>query len=617
LLTLCRFARSFRKRLDRTGLGLQALSCQPLAEWNLQSLSGTTEDHYDLCDFNFIIDTTTYNVWRVISIMWENKMQKLSRVLFIGIVGLILSSCSKNSQNSPLGNQGGNGAPVSPGNVVLATPASGPVPLSVSFVFTGSSPVSYLWSFGDGTTSDLKNPTHIYSTVGSYTATVTVTDSGGGTSQASTVITTTAVSGTGNTYWVSNSGKDSNSGSQTSPWLTLQHGANKLSPGDTLNVQPGTYAGFSVGYSTSATAGTPTNPITVQGAPGTTPSAVVITSQNPDRADAIDLEPGTDYWTISGFSILNSNGQFTQEGILINANYVNVLNNTINGDGNSMSFCILTSGSYLTIQGNTCSKTTGTGLIGHGIYVGNASTGANITHVNISGNTIFSTSEHGLQVNGVGEAGTEEATNITIQGNTIYNVAAGSGMNLDTLEDSVVSNNLIYNYKAYGIVLFADNSASTNDLIVNNTIYSSATGVYSALGIFSAGSGSINNTVLNNILLGAGSYGTAIAIDSLALSGFTSNYNVVGTSTSEATFSIDDGNSSETWASWKSGTGQDANSIVGSLAALFVNSSSNNYQEAAGSPSIGAGTSTDAPAIDILGNPRPTGALYDIGCYQH
>jgi PKD repeat protein len=38
---------------------------------------------------------------------------------------------------------------------------------------------SYLWNFGDGTTSTLVNPGHVYSTEGSYTATLTVTDNTG------------------------------------------------------------------------------------------------------------------------------------------------------------------------------------------------------------------------------------------------------------------------------------------------------------------------------------------------------------------------------------------------------------------------------------------------------
>lgn len=65
---------------------------------------------------------------------------------------------------------------------VTADPASGVVPLSVAFVCmvsSGSPPYAYAWVFGDGGTATDANPTHTYTSPGSYDATVTVTDSFG------------------------------------------------------------------------------------------------------------------------------------------------------------------------------------------------------------------------------------------------------------------------------------------------------------------------------------------------------------------------------------------------------------------------------------------------------
>ena len=71
-----------------------------------------------------------------------------------------------------------------------ATPTSGTLPLSVAFKDTSTgTPTSWSWNFGDGTTSALQNPTHIYSTAGTYTATLTTAYSGGGTSSANATIT--------------------------------------------------------------------------------------------------------------------------------------------------------------------------------------------------------------------------------------------------------------------------------------------------------------------------------------------------------------------------------------------------------------------------------------------
>ena len=69
----------------------------------------------------------------------------------------------------------------------------------------------------------------------------------------------------------------------------------------------------------------------------------------------------------------------------------------------------------------------------------------------------------------------------------------------------------------------------------------------------------------------------------------------------------EDTGADEPFSQWQSSTGQDLNSFTATPAQLFVNPSGNNYQLLSTSPAIGAGTSTDAPSTDIVGNPRPSG----------
>jgi len=91
-----------------------------------------------------------------------------------------------------------------------ASPESGTAPFDVAFTGTGSDSdgtiISYEWTFGDevsspfvlyertfgdGVSSTSQNPTHIYNSPGTYTATLTVTDDAGATGSDSVVITVT------------------------------------------------------------------------------------------------------------------------------------------------------------------------------------------------------------------------------------------------------------------------------------------------------------------------------------------------------------------------------------------------------------------------------------------
>ncbi len=61
----------------------------------------------------------------------------------------------------------------------------GNAPLTVQFegilnsVSSGNAPITYLWNFGDGTASNLQNPSHRYNIARTYTANLKVTDSDG------------------------------------------------------------------------------------------------------------------------------------------------------------------------------------------------------------------------------------------------------------------------------------------------------------------------------------------------------------------------------------------------------------------------------------------------------
>jgi len=75
---------------------------------------------------------------------------------------------------------------------IQASVTSGYAPLNVYFTavaenFTGSS-ITYLWSFGDGVTSSLINPYHIFTTEGTYSTSLTVSDETGATASSNSTI---------------------------------------------------------------------------------------------------------------------------------------------------------------------------------------------------------------------------------------------------------------------------------------------------------------------------------------------------------------------------------------------------------------------------------------------
>jgi endonuclease/exonuclease/phosphatase family metal-dependent hydrolase len=75
---------------------------------------------------------------------------------------------------------------------ITASPTSGVSPLFVTFSSSASDSdgyiASYFWNFGDNTTSSSANPTHTYSSPGSYLAYLTVTDNNGAPSTANVTI---------------------------------------------------------------------------------------------------------------------------------------------------------------------------------------------------------------------------------------------------------------------------------------------------------------------------------------------------------------------------------------------------------------------------------------------
>ena len=96
-----------------------------------------------------------------------NTFVKIQGTSFYGITAVDNFEIDGSCYSSPLAN-------------FIATPLSGPAPLTVNFTDTSNGdPTSWQWYFGDDSYSPEQNPTHTYMTAGSYTVSHAATNAAG------------------------------------------------------------------------------------------------------------------------------------------------------------------------------------------------------------------------------------------------------------------------------------------------------------------------------------------------------------------------------------------------------------------------------------------------------
>jgi hypothetical protein len=418
-------------------------------------------------------------------------------------------------------------------------------------------------------------------------------------------------------FFVSPAGSDSNDGSAGAPWLTLQHAANVVYPGDVVDARPGHYAGFAI--PTSGTAGAP---IVFTAEPG----AIIDRPVTRDGVTAGINALGTSFITISGFTVAARPGDpawtagIRVGGIVPDQPAPNwALGNVV--AGNTVRLRVVPPGD------------TSTGGDRAGIFadwqdglqvVGNTVSGGWESGVAIS-NSARDYVVRGNEISDVGGTGIRNDgvlapfvpginTNAAIEGNTIHDVGSGIGgpaIGADGLQNSIVRNNLVYHAHGTGLSFAMVNASggSKDDLIVNNTVVMAADAAGAAFRV--AKGPNTGLTVLNNIFLtenpnrkisGAYSY----SVDTTT--GSTFDHNLVTDPVARHV----------SLRKWRK-QGFDTHSIAvpaGTLSGVFVDPAANDYHLATGSPAIDAGTATQAPATDLDGNPRPSGTGYDIGAYE-
>jgi len=393
--------------------------------------------------------------------------------------------------------------------------------------------------------------------------------------------------------WYVAEGDGEGDGSAEAPWRSLQRAADSVGAGDTVIVRAGSYEGFDL----DGRSGSELAPITFRAELGAS-----ITEDN-DRGDGINVENAA-WIVVEGFTV---NGR-SRAGIrCAGSQHVAIRRNTTDGNGVwgiFTGFC-----DDLLIEGNQTSRSGEQ----HGIYVSNSA-----KRYVVRNNHSFGNAGCGIHNNGdVSQGGDGINAGALIEGNVIHDngTAGGAGINCDGVQDSIIRNNLLYDNHATGIVLYQidGGDASKNNLIVNNTVVQAADGRW-GIGISGDGdSGAASgNRILNNIVYNRHPFRGSIEVSANSVGTLTSDHNVV-----MDRLSPDGDETVLALEGWQSATGLDAHSRVATPEDLFVDPDAGDYHLEEGCQAIDAGTSTDAPALDLENHVRPAGAGFDIGAYEY
>jgi glucose/arabinose dehydrogenase len=228
-----------------------------------------------------------------------------------------------------------------------ATPTYGHSPLSVSFTSTGSGnpgggPLTYLWDFGDGTTSTAPNPSHTYTTasVRTFAARLTVTNASGLSSTDQVQVTVGSVPPTpsistpsngttvlpGQTVSYQGSAMDPEDGALPASslnWTVLLHHNTHVhtfvggtgAQGSFMAADHGPIGSFSYEIILTATdssglksSTSVTVPVGADTSPPSDPTGLTATADGLSQAD-LDWSPSTDNVGVTGYRVERCQGQ--------------------------------------------------------------------------------------------------------------------------------------------------------------------------------------------------------------------------------------------------------------------------------------------------------------------
>ena len=394
----------------------------------------------------------------------------------------------------------------------------------------------------------------------------------------------------GTTLMVSPSGSDSGLGTVAAPFRQIRRALQIAGAGDTILVADGSYLGFDVRGKTA----TPESPLTIR---AVGKGAVVMPPT--DRSDNRD----TIFVTFSSGIVIDGLRSFNANRAAVridNSPNITIRNGVF---GNNRTWGIFTDFSDdLRLEGNECYGS----VKEHGIYVSNSG-----DRPVVRGNHCHDNAASGIQLNADLAAGGDGIiSGAVLEENVLLRNGAlgGAAINLDGVQDSVVQNNLIVGNRATGIVAYRGNGAAgpANVTIRHNTIDQPADGRW----CLHIGSAAGPVVVRNNILFTRHSFRGSIEYSSTAdVARTDSDYNVLSRVTPNYGATV------FTLAQWQS-RGFESHSLNLAVPQLWSNPLALDYRLGLGSPAIDAGQTIPDLLRDITGFVRPSGAGYNLGCYE-
>ncbi len=480
------------------------------------------------------------------------------------------------------------------------------------------------------------------------------------------------VAQSGATFYVSKSGKDTNSGSYTAPWLTIQHAANSVSAGATVYVEAGVY-NESVTFPASGTA---TNPITFANYSGQT-AVIDGTGLGVTGIQGLINIVNQSYITVNGFEIRNyttKSASVTPAGIWVtgSGSGVQLLNNVVHNittqsekNGNAFGIAVYGTSSTpitnLTISGNQV----------YSLKTGNSESvnvDGNVTYFSITNNIVHDNDNIGIDAigfEGVGPTGSDQARYGEVSGNTVYNISginnAGEGnqydadglycdgcayviferntiykcdLNMEAASEHkghnssyvTIRNNVFYDGNTVGVSIggyAAKVGGSDHVVVVNNTLYNNNTKNGGAEFQIQHNDPPSNGNIFENNIAYAGTQNVWI-YSYVSGSTATANWNLYySTAGYVQGTSIDWGGkyNYKTYAAYQSGSGEDKNSPNVDPLFININSTPPNLDVASNSPAVNAGSTSLTCSVgycgsgssiygstDYAGNPRINGS---------